>query len=149
LAHALGGEVADNPKGIEAGTVDTRVCDHAWGDRLFSGITAPFKVQVGHRQVVKVLPPGAQRLLSTSMDANHAFSVNGHAWGLQFHPEFDMETTRCYLEYYRPALSEEGRDADKLLKNCSETPVARRVLGNFSQLASDAMGQRTGIARIS
>jgi hypothetical protein len=41
---------------------------------------------------------------------------------------------KAYTEYYRPALAEQGVQADMLLAMVRETPSANRILSNFAQL---------------
>ena len=91
LAHALGGEVGDNPNGREFGTVTVDLEAEAADDPLLGGLPARLPVQVCHTQSALTLPAGARRLAHGSRDANQAFVVGEAAWGVQFHPEFDAE----------------------------------------------------------
>ena len=45
IAHALGGEVGDNPRGREMGTVCIELADAAREDPLFAGLPARFPAQ--------------------------------------------------------------------------------------------------------
>ena len=62
LAHALGGEVGDNPNGREFGTVTVDLTAEAADDPLLGGLPARLPVQVCHTQSALTLPAGARRL---------------------------------------------------------------------------------------
>lgn len=105
LAHALGGKVADNPRGIEVGTVTTRLTAAAVGDPLLDGLPAAFPVQASHQQSVVALPPDAVALAASEQDPHHAYRYGARAWGLQFHPEFDAGIVAGYETFYAPRLT--------------------------------------------
>lgn len=134
LAYALGGEVRDNPSGIEVGTVTTRLNRQAQSDPLFRELPATLVVQASHRQSVVRLPAATILLATSDKDPHHAFRVGTHAWGVQFHPEFDATIVKAYTEYYRPALAEQGVRADDLLAAVQETPLTNRILSRFGEL---------------
>ncbi|MFM1891358.1 MAG: hypothetical protein RLZ44_435 [Pseudomonadota bacterium] len=136
LAHALGGEVRDNPNGIEVGTVTTRLTPQAAADPLFRDLPAQFAVQASHRQAVLRLPAGAVRLAASAQDPNHAFRWGERAWGVQFHPEFDPRIVSAYADYYRPRLPAQGLDADAVIQAVTPTPEARRLLAAFVRSAA-------------
>lgn len=138
LAYALGGEVGDNPRGREYGTVEVRLTEAARGDALLGGLESPLRVHVGHVQTVLRLPAGATLLASSGADAHQAFVVGERAWGVQFHPEFDAQVTRAYLEANRRALAEEGQDPAALLAASGDTPYGGQILRRFAQLAGSA-----------
>lgn len=52
LAHALGGEVGDNPNGRVMGTVDVELLPAAGDDSLFAGLPSPIRAQATHLQSV-------------------------------------------------------------------------------------------------
>jgi GMP synthase (glutamine-hydrolysing) len=138
LARALGGEVRDNPNGIEIGTVTSQLTAAAAADPLFRGLPAQLAVQASHRQSVLRLPEGATRLAASAQDPNHAFRWGEQAWGVQFHPEFSPPIVRAYAEYYRPQLPAQGSDADRVLRAVRDTPAPPRLLRAFARrLASD------------
>ena len=134
LAHALGGEVGDNPEGQELGTVDVELEETAWDDRLLSGLPARIRVHVGHTQSVLRLPPGAVRLASNRWDPNQAVRFSRTAWGVQFHPEFNAEIVREYIEHYRDVLSAEGQDPDRLMNTVTEERIGHTLLRRFAEL---------------
>ncbi len=135
LAHALGGEVAYNPRGRRLGTVDVHLTDHALGDPLFEGLPAVLHVAVSHRQVVTQAPPGATLLATTSHDPHHAFRLAERAWGLQFHPEYDADIVRAYVEDRHAQLLAEGLDPDALTREARDTGHGALVLRRFAAIA--------------
>lgn len=131
LAHALGGEVGDNPAGREMGTVSIALLPAAGDDPLFAGLPATFPAQVTHVQSV-LRPPEAAIVLATSTrDACQAFRSGTSAWGVQFHPEFSTIHMRGYVAARRDALAAEGFDVQALLHDVAAAPVARQVLRRF------------------
>ena len=137
LAHALGGKVENNPLGRHIGTVDVRLTEAAQGDPLFSGFDPVLHVPVSHRQAVTALPPGARLLATAERDPLHAFAVGDRAWGVQFHPEFDADIVRGYIDARRQQLVLEGLDADALWQRATDTPHGRQLLERFTRLARE------------
>lgn len=135
LAHALGGEAADNPEGRRMGTFEVELFPAAAQDPLFTGLPQRFSAQVTHVQVVRRLPDGAVALAQTGHDPLHAFRWRERVWGVQFHPEFSVAHMRGYLRARAGVLRAEGADPDALLRAVKPAPAARRVLRRFARLA--------------
>lgn len=131
LAHALGGDVGDNPAGREMGTVALDLGAAAAGDPLFAALPARFAAQATHLQSVLVAPAGATVLASSPLDAVHAFRWGDAAWGVQFHPEFSAAHMRGYIRARAAALAVEGRDPVAMAAAVRAAPQARRVLRRF------------------
>jgi len=131
LAHALGGEVGDNPAGREMGTVDIALHPHAGEDPLFAGLPPVFAAQATHLQTVLRAPAGATVLAQSVHDACHAFRWGERAWGVQFHPEFSATHMRGYVHAREEALAGEGHCPKRLARGVGATPHARRVLRRF------------------
>ena len=135
LAHALGGEVADNPRGIEMGTVDLALHPQAGDDPLFTGLPARILAQSTHLQSVLRAPEGAVVLAASALDDRHAFRWGDAAWGVQFHPEFSAGHMRGYVDARVDALVRHGRDPDAIHAAVRAAPDARRVLRRFVRRA--------------
>jgi GMP synthase (glutamine-hydrolysing) len=88
LAEALGGRVA-GMDGFEIGYNEIR---RLRDDPLFEGVGETFTAFTTHGDAVVELPPSAT-LLAENERSVHAFR-DGHCWGVQFHPEYDVETAR-------------------------------------------------------
>jgi GMP synthase (glutamine-hydrolysing) len=138
LAYALGGQVMDNPHGLEFGTVELHLRENARDDPLFAGFSTPMRVHVSHFQSVVELPEGAKLLASSGMDPHQAFVVGESAWGVQFHPEFDAEIVVEYIHSLRDELLAGNQDPDHLVATCVETPRSRGILRRFAQVVNRA-----------
>jgi GMP synthase (glutamine-hydrolysing) len=134
LAHALGGRVGRNPRGREIGTIELRLAPAAREDPLLGPLPETCRAQATHLESVLALPPGARALAASAGDPTQAFAVGTAAWGVQFHPEFDADVMRSYLEERRALLEGEGLDAAGLLERVRETPHAAGLLRRFAQL---------------
>jgi GMP synthase (glutamine-hydrolysing) len=137
LAHALGGRVGRNPRGREIGTVALELHAAAREDPLLGGLPAQLKVQATHVESVLELPPGARLLASSATDPHQAFACGERAWGVQFHPEFDAEVVRTYLEVRREEIRGEGIDPESLERTVEESPHGTRLLRRFAELLHD------------
>ena len=104
LAEALGGRVA----GMDGFEIGYNTVTHR-GDELFAGIDESFTVFTTHGDRVVELPPEAT-LLAENEHGIHAFR-DGHCWGVQFHPEYDIETARKVTEGKRERLGDARVDA--------------------------------------
>jgi GMP synthase (glutamine-hydrolysing) len=131
LAHALGGEVGNNPAGREMGTVAVDLHPHAAEDPLFATLPPQFVAQVTHLQTVLRPPPGAAVLARSEQDNCQAFRWREHAWGVQFHPEFNTGHMRGYVHARREVLQREGRCHHQLSDSVTAAPHARKVLRRF------------------
>jgi GMP synthase (glutamine-hydrolysing) len=138
LAYALGGQVADNPDGLEFGTVEVHLNENARDDPLFGGLPTPVRAHVSHSQSVLELPAGARLLASSALDPHQAFVVGKSAWGVQFHPEFDTGIVVEYIRSFRDDLLAGNQDPDHLMATCVETPRSRGILKRFAQAVDKA-----------
>jgi GMP synthase (glutamine-hydrolysing) len=134
LAHALGGTVGYNPRGRHAGTEHVSLTEAAASDPLFGGFESPLVVQVSHSQSVLSLPAEAVLLAHCAIDPHHAFRIGANAWAVQFHPEFDGDVSRRYIEMRRATIQAEGLDPDALIANVQESLHGRLLLRKFVQL---------------
>ena len=128
LAQALGGEVQRNPNGREIGTV---VVERTADDPIFEGLPASFAAQATHVDSVVRLPPSAVPLARSSLDPSQAIRFTETCYGVQFHPEFDAEVMRGYIEARRDVLAAEALDPEDLLVRVAEADAARETLRNF------------------
>lgn len=131
LAHALGGEVGDNPRGREMGTLEVELLPAAAHDALFEAIPARIAAQLTHLQSVLRMPDGAVALARSAGDGCQAFRWGESAWGVQFHPEFSATHMRGYIQARKVALQREGLDPQAMLAAVGAAPEARRVLRRF------------------
>lgn len=134
IAHALGGEVGRNPRGREMGTVEVTLdASGVEGDPLFEAGSHP--AHMTHVESVLRPPDGARALGSTVLERHAALRFGPRQWGVQFHPEFDRQIMRSYIEFRRDVLLAEGFDPDGLLAATRETTVLSGLLARFARLA--------------
>jgi GMP synthase (glutamine-hydrolysing) len=147
LAHALGGKVGDHPGGMQIGTVRLQKTQEAADDLLFGDMPRDFAAQAVHSQTVLRLPPGAARLASSDHEPHYAFRFGESAWGVQFHPEFNVEAMQSYIHKFAPdgaadpapgparSLAARGLGAQRLAQRLGPSEAAARVLERFARYA--------------
>jgi GMP synthase (glutamine-hydrolysing) len=133
MGQALGGVVEENPRGREIGSVALELVEP---DPLLGGLRAPFLANMSHRDSVTRLPTGARVLGRTALEPHAVVRFAPRAWGVQFHPEFDGEVMRGYIDARKSQLGAEGIDPDSL--EARDAPDARSVLQTFARLAAEA-----------
>jgi GMP synthase (glutamine-hydrolysing) len=133
LADALGGITGRNPRGREIGVVEIEV---STGDPLFDGLPPRFPVFATHCDAVLTLPQDGRVLAGNSHTAVQALAIGPHARGVQFHPEFDADVMRHYLQTRAPLIDGESGEgtAARLLAEVREVPAGPVVLRNFLRL---------------
>jgi GMP synthase (glutamine-hydrolysing) len=134
LAQGLGGAVGPNPRGREMGTVKLDRTPGTRDDPLLGVLDDASLVHTTHVECVLELPPGARRLATTRLDRNQAFAVGPRAWGVQYHPEFDADVMRGYIDARADVLRLEGLDPAALRDAVEEAPGGTRLLRRFAAL---------------
>jgi GMP synthase (glutamine-hydrolysing) len=131
IARALGGEV--DPMGrYELGYERIDRLEH---DELFEGIGESFVAFETHSDEVTRLPPGTT-VLAENETSIQAFRI-GNAWGVQFHPEYDLQTAEWVTEGKRGEVPEERLttiQAELTPERHAETTSAKRVFENFCDI---------------
>jgi GMP synthase (glutamine-hydrolysing) len=135
LGRAMGGQVDFHPRGREVGTVEIKKTAAAQTDPLFKELPEYFPVHTTHSQSVLTLPPGAILLAENDFEPHHAFRIGHCAWGVQFHPEYNLDFMRDYLYKQQEALTEAGQDVARLAGGICATPAASSLLAGFTSLA--------------
>lgn len=131
LAKALGGRVDFHPDGEEIGTVKINLLNQADSDPIFSQLPKKFFAHTSHSQTVIRLPKIAIRLAKSSYDSTHAFRIGDNAWGVQFHPEFNVDIMKEYILKYGKTTKLNKQGLSFLLDTVRETPFAKEVLNLF------------------
>lgn len=134
LAEVLGGEVGDNPRGRQIGTVQVTLTDDGARDPLLGAFGPQLRFQATHRQSVLRPPSGATHLATTDMDRHHAYRYGERTWAVQFHPEFDAVAIRTYIERRADLIRAEGGDPESLLSSVEDTPLGPKLLARFAEL---------------
>jgi len=133
LAYAWKGKVADNPHGIELGTKTLEFTQNAADDLLLDDSVPTMKAQLSHLQSVVVLPENAVLLASSRQEPHQAFRLGEKIWGIQFHPEFDVEIMQRIIR--NKAEKNPGSiEAAKLLSELEPTLKSHSILRKFAQI---------------
>jgi GMP synthase (glutamine-hydrolysing) len=116
----------------ELGYATVEVLEDGSDDPLFGGIGSSFTAFETHSDEVTRLPAEAT-ILAESERSLQAFRVS-NAWGVQFHPEYDLQTARWVTENKRGAIEDEVLDAifeTITPERHTETAEAARVFDTF------------------
>lgn len=133
MAHALGGRVDYLPGGREIGTHAIELCDGAASDPLTQSLPPTFRAHTTHEQAVIDAPDTATVLARSGRDPHQALRYGPHAVSVQFHPEFSADIMRAYVTRKRADMHREGTDATETFNAVAATPIARRLLRQFSR----------------
>lgn len=136
LAHAFGGQVGFRDQGRESGTFPVTLTREGGQDPLLGQLPETFPAHLTHAQSVLALPSEAVLLAHSDGEPNQAFRIGRHAWGVQFHPEFDPRIMKGYLETQASKLREEGQDPASLIASVQDTTQATSLLARFAQYTS-------------
>ncbi|GAB7094687.1 type 1 glutamine amidotransferase [Halolamina litorea] len=135
LAEALGGRVAGMDD-FEIGYNAIERRPEAADDELLGDLGDEFTAFTTHGDAVVDLPSEAE-LLAENEYGVHAFRA-GHAWGVQFHPEYDVATAEEVTEGKRDQIGDERVDAvlaDITPANYEAACEAKRLFENFTRYA--------------
>lgn len=134
LGAALGAQVGPNPNGRANGTREVHLLPT--NDVLFSKIPSPIFVQVSHRDVILEKNPGFEILGFSNHDPFHVIRAGKHAWGVQFHPEWNMDISRAYIELRRDVLNKEMGEghAERILADLHPSPQGALILKSFVEI---------------
>ena len=134
IAEAFGGEVDFHPGGREIGTVKISKTVTAEKDPLFSALPETLMVHVAHAQSAITLPERAKLLAKNDFEPHHAFVIDNHIWGVQFHPEFTTEITEAYILELESTLQKEGFDIPQLIASLSPSHYGDTLLRRFYEI---------------
>jgi GMP synthase (glutamine-hydrolysing) len=142
LAVATGGRVATAVPGPQLGVRPVELTAAAAGDPLLAALK-PDALGVHWNNDVVVDLPADATLLSTSAGAVQALRVGTAAWGVQHHPEVDVETLRLWADADVAAgLLPAATATDRLtaFERCDVdlAPAWRGMVGRFAALARRA-----------
>ena len=113
---AAGGEVAANSRGREIGIArDIQITEPGRAHPLYRGKPEMFDAVAVHLDHVVKLPEGACVLSRNDMSEVQAIEIrrgDSIFWGVQYHPEFDLEYIADIIRKYEDALITEGISTD-------------------------------------
>lgn len=136
IAHALGGSVGPNPHGRRMGSLEVEIVDRE--DSLLGEFAPSRHFQATHVEAVLEPPRGARVIARAKGDDHHGLYFGNASWGLQFHPEFDVDIMDCYIRSRRSVLTGEGIYPDRILDSLRPTPDGRAVMQRFARLVEQA-----------
>ncbi len=134
LAYSLGGKVNSHPKGIEAGNVEILLNEEGKQDILLRILPENFFGLVNHSQTIAFLPPDSVPLASNDFEKHQAFRFGNNIWGIQFHPEFDLEISKEYMYKLENEIIKSGTDFEMLLADMPEFDYGESVLKRFIEI---------------
>jgi GMP synthase (glutamine-hydrolysing) len=135
LNYALGGITGANPNGGEFGNQKIHLNGAARNDSLFGAMPKAFEGHCCHAQSALKLPAGAVCLGGNSHEPNHIVRFAENCWGVQFHPEFDTEATKYYIEQCKDLLIKQAIDTRKLSDAVVPTPECYDLISKFADFA--------------
>jgi len=144
LARVLGGRAGWNPNGREMGTYSVELTAEGRDDPLFEGLPDTLDVHESHSQSVLTLPPGARLLAFNAHDPHQGFAVSDHVWSFQFHPEFDADIVRGYIDDRADEIRSEDLDPETLKATTRDSDLGPRLLRRFVELARLRAPQAAG-----
>ncbi|MDE3740201.1 glutamine amidotransferase [Maribacter polysaccharolyticus] len=137
LSALMGGMVTYNARGTVIGSENTCLTQAGLEDKLLGGFSPIFKVYKAHKQSASKLPKSAEILAKNESGMIDAFRWNKNTWGIQFHPEFDQNITKAYINELSLELVNEGQDALKLANAVVEMDYGTRILQCFKRIADN------------
>jgi len=142
LADVLGGRV----EGMGEYEIGYRTVEHDEDSRLLAGVDHPMTVFTTHSDHVVEAPPGA------TVFAKNEYGVHGfrkdRVFGVQFHPEYDMETAESVTKGKSDQLSD-GRIQSVLdgvhAENYEAACEAKQLFDNFTAYVETIQTERAGV----
>lgn len=124
MADALGGTLEYDAERAELGTFEIEKTDAAKHCAIFADMPERFDVQLGHKDHITKLPPGAVNLARSERSEVQAFTFHGtKTYGFTFHPELDKQGMIERLDYYNgvPELKAQYDLTDDVIQRFLDT----------------------------
>lgn len=99
----VAGGVVDGTYGEPVGAVPVTLTGAGRADPVFSVLPERFDAFVGHKEAVRVPPPGAVVLATSPACPVQAFRIKENLYATQFHPELDVAGILTRIDVYRDA----------------------------------------------
>lgn len=132
VANLYNGNVKRDEKRSETGTLQVSLTKEGRNSPLFDGVPKRFFVVLGHKDSVTKLPKGAIHLATTKKNKYTAYRLGKNFYGIQFHPELDLDGLMWRLNLYPEYLK--GRNLEEVRKDYLETPFATKIIANFKKI---------------
>ena len=133
VALAFGGEVVQNPKLREIGTIEMERTMEGKDDPIFRHLPDNFYVQIGHNHSVTKPPPGTLDIITNhKKNCCEVFVFEDcPIYAIQFHPELEHKDVVVRMNFYKKKYFDQGVELDKVIEQSRETPDANRILNLF------------------
>ena len=139
LSILNGGSVGYNFSGTIIGSARTYLTKAGQNDKLLGKLSPDFAVYKSHRQSVSELPESAEMLATDHSGIIDAVKFNSNTWGVQFHPEFNAEITKKYIQEKQDELYAEGFNVQELLDQVVRVDYGDRILIRFKEIVYENM----------
>jgi GMP synthase (glutamine-hydrolysing) len=136
LAQAFGGMVDFHPAGQELGYIDVHLNSEGKKDPLLGILPDDFFAYANHAQTVKILPENGITLAGNNFDKTHAFSLNNHIWGVQFHPEYTEKIMKAQIRAQRKALLKNNKNPEQMISHVKDVTYGSVLLQQFYKICS-------------
>ena len=129
----LAGGVVDGTYAEPVAAVPITLTDDGRADPVFGAMPDTFDAFVGHKEAVRVAPPGAVVLATSPACPVQAFRLGQNVYATQFHPELDVPGIQTRIDVYRHAGYFRPDEVDALLEEVRGADVshASGVLRGF------------------
>ncbi|KAA0206227.1 type 1 glutamine amidotransferase [Candidatus Uhrbacteria bacterium] len=137
MSEAFGGRVEQRKEDQETGSFEVMLNENAKGDAVFDALPDRFWAQLGHKDFIVDVPPGAVNLASTERAAHQAWTFPGEPiYAIQFHPELTKEgLTDRVLYYLDQYVGDDKAALQAIIDHAKSSEEATRTLANFLALA--------------
>ena len=135
FSRAMGGSVVKDLTRAELGTRTLQLTSAGQNDRMFGPLGDHFQGQMGHEDLVQVLPADAVLLASTDLVENQAYRFrNKPIYCTQFHPELNRKSLLQRLETYPEYVERiSGTTMEEFAAGVVDTPETEALLLRFVQ----------------
>lgn len=99
----VAGGVVDATYAEPVGAVPVSLTDEGRADPVFGALPDTFDAFVGHKEAIRVPPPGAVVLATSTSCPVQAFRLRRNLYATQFHPELDVPGIVTRIDVYRHA----------------------------------------------
>jgi len=129
----LAGGTVDGTYAEPVAAVPITLTDDGRADPVFGAMPGTFDAFVGHKEAVRVAPPGAVVLATSPACPVQAFRLGQNVYATQFHPELDVPGIQTRIDVYRHAGYFRPDEVDALLEEVRGADVshASGVLRGF------------------
>ena len=129
----LAGGTVDGRYAEPVAAVPITLTDDGRADPVFGAMPDTFDAFVGHKEAIRVPPPGAVVLATSPACPVQAFRLGQNVYATQFHPELDVPGIETRIDVYRHAGYFRPDEVEALLSRVrlADVTAAPRLLRAF------------------